>query len=73
MMGPDYTHWHGTYEVAKHFYCEYIPALQHLVQSGKDSGDSEKVATAETLARKINEVLNSDNHRWYANNLSPAD
>jgi hypothetical protein len=20
MMGPDYTHWHGTYEVAKTFY-----------------------------------------------------
>jgi hypothetical protein len=25
MMGPDYTWWHGIYEVAKHFYFEYIP------------------------------------------------
>jgi len=25
MMGPDYTWWHGFYEVAKHFYLEFIP------------------------------------------------
>ncbi len=25
MMGPDYTWWHGFYEVAKHFYLELIP------------------------------------------------
>jgi hydroxylamine dehydrogenase len=25
MMGPDYTWWHGAYEVAKHFYFELIP------------------------------------------------
>ena len=36
MMGPDYTHWHGTYEVAKHFYSEYIPELQELVDHHKD-------------------------------------
>ena len=32
MMGPDYTHWHGTYEVAKHFYSKYIPELQELAE-----------------------------------------
>ncbi len=25
MMGPDYTWWHGIYEVAKHFYFEFLP------------------------------------------------
>ena len=35
MMGPDYTHWHGTYEVAKRFYSEYIPQLQGLIDAGK--------------------------------------
>ena len=25
MMGPDYTWWHGIYEVAKHFYFKFIP------------------------------------------------
>jgi hypothetical protein len=28
MMGPDYTWWHGMYEVAKHFYFELIPAAR---------------------------------------------
>ncbi len=27
MMGPDYTHWHGMYEVSKHFYEEFLPAV----------------------------------------------
>jgi hydroxylamine dehydrogenase len=30
MMGPDYTQWHGFYEVAKHFYTEFLPEAEHL-------------------------------------------
>lgn len=30
MMGPDYTQWHGFYEVAKHFYNEFLPEAEHL-------------------------------------------
>lgn len=30
MMGPDYTQWHGFYEVAKHFYNEFIPEAEAL-------------------------------------------
>lgn len=26
MMGPDYTWWHGIYDVAQHFYFDYLPA-----------------------------------------------
>ncbi|TWU41963.1 multiheme c-type cytochrome [Novipirellula artificiosorum] len=73
MMGPDYTHWHGTYEVAKHFYSKMIPELEELIEKGKESDDPEKVAAAETLAAKLEEVLNDDNHRWYINKLSPEE
>jgi hydroxylamine dehydrogenase len=31
MMGPDYTQWHGFYEVAKHFYTEFIPEAERLL------------------------------------------
>ena len=31
MMGPDYTQWHGFYEVAKHFYTEFLPEAEHLM------------------------------------------
>lgn len=30
MMGPDYTWWHGFYEVAKHFYFELVPGAREL-------------------------------------------
>jgi hydroxylamine dehydrogenase len=31
MMGPDYTQWHGFYEVAKCFYTEFIPEAERLL------------------------------------------
>ena len=31
MMGPDYTQWHGFYEVAKHFYTELVPEAERLM------------------------------------------
>lgn len=31
MMGPDFTQWHGFYEVAKHFYFEFIPQAEELL------------------------------------------
>ncbi len=30
MMGPDYTQWHGFYEVAKTFYTEFVPEAEAL-------------------------------------------
>lgn len=30
MMGPDYVQWHGFYEVAKHFYNEFLPQVEEL-------------------------------------------
>ncbi|MBI5399661.1 cytochrome c3 family protein [Candidatus Saganbacteria bacterium] len=31
MMGPDFTQWHGFYEVAKHFYAKFIPEAEKLL------------------------------------------
>ncbi len=51
MMGPDYTWWHGFYEVAKHFYFELIPQARAY-------GDAEVDAT-------IDRLLTSDPmHDW---------
>ncbi|HPQ39558.1 MAG TPA: multiheme c-type cytochrome [bacterium] len=30
MMGPDYTWWHGFYDVAKHFYFKFLPEARKL-------------------------------------------
>jgi hypothetical protein len=73
MMGPDYTHWHGTYEVAKHFYTEYIPELEDLAERNSSSTDPAKKAAAEKLSKKIEEVLGSKDHSWYINKMDPAE
>jgi hypothetical protein len=73
MLGPDYTHWHGTYEVAKHFYAKYIPELEELVEKHIHSDDTEKKAAAEGLQALIDETLNHENHQWFLNKLSPEE
>jgi len=31
MMGPDFTQWHGFYEVAQNFYMHFIPDAEQLM------------------------------------------
>ncbi len=73
MMGPDYTHWHGMYEVAQHFYTKMVPELEHLIDQGKASGDAARVKAAKALQAKLDEVLNSNNHKWYLNKMDPKE
>ncbi len=64
MMGPDYTHWHGTYEIAQHFYIKFIPELEHLIEKGERSDDAAKKEAAQKLQALLDETLESENHRW---------
>ena len=50
-----------------------VPELEHLIDKGKASGDAAKATAAETLAKKLDEVLNSANHRWYLDKQDPAE
>lgn len=61
MMGPDYTHWHGMFEVAERFYQEFIPQAQHAVAQAAASG---KHAQAEAVNAVIKEVLSRPEHAW---------
>jgi hypothetical protein len=65
MMGPDYTHWHGTYDLAKHFYSEYIPELEELAHDNLESADPDRIKAAKALKAKIDEVLSTDDHKWF--------
>ena len=49
MMAPDYTHWHGTYEVAKKFYAEYVPQLEALAARFESDADPDKAKAAAAL------------------------
>ena len=73
MMAPDYTHWHGTYDLAKHFYAKYIPELKELAHKGIKSGDPARVKAGKALEATIDRVLNSPNHRWFLGKTDPAE
>ncbi len=85
MMGPDWTHWHGTYEVAKHFYVKYIPEIEKLIKHAMDSGDAEKIANAEATQALLDTILNdqfvineetgkkSTGHLWFIGKMDPEE
>lgn len=73
MFAPDYAHWHGSYEVAKHFYSKYVPELRELIEKARTSGNADKVKTAEALEKKLDEVLNRSDHQWFLGKMDAAE
>jgi hypothetical protein len=53
------------YDLAKHFYTKMVPELEHLVAENINSKDPKKAKAARDLQNKLDEVLASDNHKWY--------
>ena len=72
MQGPDYTHWHGLYEVAKAFYTGFIPEAQALVAQGIAAGGPKAVA-AHKVGALIEATLASDDHRWFIGRMTPEE
>jgi len=69
MMGPDWTHWHGTYDLAKHFYIKYVPELEKLI----DKNLNKKPKEAKALRDLLDDILNSDNHKWFLGKMDPEE
>ena len=65
MMGPDYTHWHGMYEVAKSFYLEFLP--QVVGAAGLKSR-----ALKEKYEKKVRDILAREENIWIRG-LSPQE
>ena len=58
MSGPDYAWWHGLYEVAKHFYTEFMPEVQ-------------RAAGPELYKEIVKKHLDSDvRHQWFTKGMS---
>ena len=68
MQAPDYTHWHGTYDLAKHWMTKFVPEIEDIIHEYKKSAPKEVKALEETL----NEVRNTDNWKWSINKEDPA-
>lgn len=69
MLAPDYTQWHGMYEVAKQFYSEFIPEVEELIEKAEKSGNIKGAAATKKV---VDEVLNNPDHLWYLGK-EPAD
>ena len=50
MFAPDYTHWHGFYEIARHFYHKFLPEVQKMADKA-GQGPKYKKHIAALLAR----------------------
>lgn len=63
MNGPDYTWWHGLYDVSKHTYFEWIPQLKEVVKK-KDGNEKKANQLLDTHFKPI------EGHDWYFNGLT---
>lgn len=62
MMAPDYTHWHGMYEVAERFYIEFIPQAREYVEHAREEGRMDDAAAVEAV---IDGILAKPEHEWF--------
>lgn len=70
MMAPDYTHWHGMYEVADRFYMEFIPDAQEIAKHAAENG---KKAQGEEVLAVIDGILAREEHKWFIEQKAVRD
>jgi hydroxylamine dehydrogenase len=68
MMAPDYTHWHGMFEVAERFYIHLIPQAHELAEKAAKEG---KTGAAQAVEATIASILARPEHAWFK--LGAAD
>jgi len=62
MMAPDYTHWHGMYEVAERFYMALIPQARELIDHARAEGRRSQALAVE---RVVDGILQRPEHVWF--------
>jgi hypothetical protein len=62
MMAPDYTHWHGMFEVAERFYMELIPAVREITSHARSTG---RTAAAARVDAVLGDLLARPEHAWF--------
>ena len=62
MMAPDYTHWHGMFEVGERFYMELIPEARELTVHAANTGQGNR---ARAVNRVIDGILARPEHKWF--------
>ncbi|MCC7430258.1 hydroxylamine oxidoreductase [bacterium] len=72
MMGPDYTQWHGFFEVAERFYTEFVPQTKEACEEAVKHGGEPAIA-AKNVLKELDDVLNREEHKWYLGKLSDEE
>ncbi len=72
MQAPDYTQWHGNYDLARNWYGEYVPELEEVIEMGKHSTNPTANELAIELEKMLNEVMNDENHKWSIGKEDPV-
>jgi len=70
MMGPDYTQWHGNYDLAERLYMELVPEIKELIEDARKHG---KYAEAAEVEKLLNEILNSELHQWFLGKMDAEE
>jgi ribosomal protein L31 len=70
MFAPDYTQWHGMFDVAEIFYTEFIPEVRSILQHAKESGKARAAADTEKI---LQEILDSPDHAWFTGKMSESE
>lgn len=62
MMAPDYTHWHGMYEVADRFYMKLIPQAREILHRAEGADLKNQ---ADGVRKVIDGILTRPEHAWF--------
>jgi hypothetical protein len=62
MMAPDYTHWHGMFEVAERFYMELVPEARELAENARSAGKGD---AARAVDQVLDAILARPEHSWF--------
>jgi len=62
MMAPDYTHWHGMYEVAERFYMGLVPQTREIIQHARAQG---RGTAARAVEQVLDGILARPEHAWF--------
>jgi hydroxylamine dehydrogenase len=69
MMAPDYTHWHGMFEVSERFYQGLIPEARAITAKAAAEG---KKAQADAVNAVIDSILSRPEHAWAKTEGAPT-
>jgi hypothetical protein len=61
MMAPDYTQWHGMFEVSERFYMHLIPEAREITAAAARGGRAQAARAVDAV---IDAVLNRPEHQW---------